>query len=584
MSELLDAALSYCRMGLSVIPLQPKGKSPIMDWTEYSTRRATEAEIESWWNKNPRANVGIITGKISNIVAVDIDIHRGGKPEEVFDIAPTGLISKTGRGGFHLLYSYDDSLSRNIVGKDGIDVRSNGGLIVAPPSIHENGNEYKWVKYENIGKVTFLLSKRFEKIVDESYEHGEKWLTDALSGVGSGSRNDTCAKIAGYYAGKGIPRDVATVMLLNWNMTNNPPLSNGEIITTVTSVYKTSYRHTPPVTQNQPAEENKFKVVGMQEYMATYGANAVTWVIPDWLPEQTIGFAISPPGTYKTWMLLDLAVSVATGTDFLGQFPVERAGPVLLIQQEDHHGGLTERIATIINARYNLIPEEDGDMDNFEIMIPPEIPIYWHPDRKLRFNDKAVMDELEKQVAEIRPKLVIIDPLYSAAETDDYMAKSASEMFRLKEMRDKYKCTFIIAHHKKKKAEGNEREGLWGSQFLNAFLETGWQIRNTGEAVVSILRHFKVKKASSEIILKFNIETDNSPYKYDVEITEGMDDEESSIVLLLEEKGPMNIKQISDETKIGRSTISRRVKLLIADKVLVKNADGTYQPTSTLEM
>lgn len=574
MNSLLEAALGYCRRGFSVIPVEPNGKRPVFSWTEYSQRRATEDEIQKWWKENPNYNIAIITGEISDIVAVDIDTDRGGNASKVYDIAPTDTISQTGSGGYHLIYRYNDRIAKNKVGKDGIDIRSNGGYIVVPPSVHNSGNRYKWVRSNGIGFVTSSLVSYIntpQNIEERPLGDYDKWIVDALMGVGQGGRNDTCAKLAGYYAGKGIPKDVARELLNSWNVKNDPPMDTLELNTTIDSVYKISYRHNPVNATTTAATEAamSFDIVPMSQYMKEYGAEDAKWIIADWLPEDTIAFVNSPPGTYKTWMLLDLAISVATGTNFLGQFEVQSRGPVLLIQQEDAHGGLAERMGIITNTKYEMY--QDGS--DFSVNLPPEIPLYIHPDRKLRFNNALVMDKLEEVVNQLRPKLVLIDPLYSAAQTDDYMAKSAAEMFRLKEMRDKYGCSFVIAHHKKKGSEGNDREGLWGSQFLNAFLETGWQIRKIDETTVVIRRHFKVKKEMLEVRIRFDINTEGPPYGYNVDVEVEIDENHDNIVTILGDN-PMSVTELAKATGLNKSTISRRLKLMEADGIVVRVEGG----------
>jgi len=69
----LKEALSYCKRGYSVIPIKPKGKKPLVEWTEYQTRIATEKKMKKWWKKWPDANVGIVTGNISGLVVIDCD-------------------------------------------------------------------------------------------------------------------------------------------------------------------------------------------------------------------------------------------------------------------------------------------------------------------------------------------------------------------------------------------------------------------------------------------------------------------------------------------------------------------------------
>src|SRR5690606_15777718 len=170
--------------------------------------------------------------------------------------------------------------------------------------------------------------------------------------------------------------------------------------------------------------------------------------VDEWLPEATIGFVVAPPGSYKTWLAFDMVVAIASGKPFLGKYPVNRTGPVLIIQQEDYHGDIANRLGAIIAARFGL--KAEADEEQFEIVTPPDLPIYIHPDRSLRFDDSGAMAMLEERIAELRPVLVILDPLYSAANTDDYMAKTAEQMLHLKIMRDRYGCSFLIAHHTSK--------------------------------------------------------------------------------------------------------------------------------------
>ena len=73
MNELLKAALEYRAKGLSVFPVRPRGKTPLVPWKDFQSRIATEEEIIAWWTKHPTANIGIATGKVSDAFVVDQD-------------------------------------------------------------------------------------------------------------------------------------------------------------------------------------------------------------------------------------------------------------------------------------------------------------------------------------------------------------------------------------------------------------------------------------------------------------------------------------------------------------------------------
>ena len=151
LSDLGRAALAYAeRYGWYVFPLQPRNKRPIFEaWQEKAT---TDPEtIRHWWSEMPQANIAIACGP-SGLVVADLDPDKGGleawtdlKQQHRFN--DDTVTSQTGGGGEHRLYTAPEEANiRNSAGKlgPGIDIRANGGYIVAPPSVHPNGTPYAW--------------------------------------------------------------------------------------------------------------------------------------------------------------------------------------------------------------------------------------------------------------------------------------------------------------------------------------------------------------------------------------------------------------------------------------------------------
>ena len=118
--------------------------------TRHGVKDATKdpKRIRGWWSKWPDANVGIATGKISSIVVVDVDPRNAGNDavkqlESRLGKLPSGPRAKTGGGGQHLFFAYPGGkLRQHRVG--GVDIKSDGGYIVAPPSFHSSGGCYRW--------------------------------------------------------------------------------------------------------------------------------------------------------------------------------------------------------------------------------------------------------------------------------------------------------------------------------------------------------------------------------------------------------------------------------------------------------
>lgn len=147
MNRLLSSALEYMEMGFSVIPIIPGQKKPLIKWESFQKQRATKTQIVSWWSQTPTANIGLVTGEISNLFVVDIDSEEGNANLLNFGfdaiVTPT---AKTPRGGQHLYFRYpagaNITIGAGII--PGTDFRGNGGYVLAPPSVNGEGHHYEW--------------------------------------------------------------------------------------------------------------------------------------------------------------------------------------------------------------------------------------------------------------------------------------------------------------------------------------------------------------------------------------------------------------------------------------------------------
>lgn len=569
MNQILSAALRYRRRGWSVIPVRrggPDNGQPLIKWRQYQERPPTEEEIRQWWEQFPTANVALVTGKVSGVVAFDVDTRKGGDPNEVWKQRPTGLASATGGGGAHLLYRYPESGS--VFGGDSkgaVEVKGDGATITLPPSIHPSGQKYRWVARGEPADFIPIEVHRNGKHLPNGNGRGspEPWVAELLSTPlreGDG-RNNAATRLAGYFIRKGMPADIVRETLNNWDRNNIPPLGDGTIEVIVDSVKKTSERRAPHTHITIPASstDEPFALLKLGTYMSKFGDAPVSWAVENWLPDETIAMAVAPPGTYKTWLELALAVSVASGKPFLGQYQIHRPGPVIIIQQEDYHGQMAERLAVIVGSQFDY--GLTGGEDNYRFMPPPDLPIYLHPDRRFRFDDQIVVDSLAEKIKKIKPALVIIDPLYSAGNVDDFGARMVQEMWPLKQMRDAFNCGFFISHHTTKRAGETDREDAWGIQFLNAFIETGWQIRRRDEVnSAKIRRHFKVRQDIEEQVLRVDIST-SKPYKFDIRVREATakDKKEVDILDFLTTNGPAAQADLPKLLGVDKSTISRKL-------------------------
>ena len=150
---MVDHALALARKGLAVFPLKARSKTP---WTRHGCLDATTdlETIAGWWDGWPDSNIGVATGSKSGIWVLDIDGEPGAdellKLEHRFGALPATVTAVTGTGGHHLYFRLPDFAGAPVMKNTasalaaGIDTRGEGGYVVAPPSIHPNGNPYGW--------------------------------------------------------------------------------------------------------------------------------------------------------------------------------------------------------------------------------------------------------------------------------------------------------------------------------------------------------------------------------------------------------------------------------------------------------
>jgi Bifunctional DNA primase/polymerase, N-terminal/Primase C terminal 1 (PriCT-1) len=249
MSILHTAALQLAEKGLAVFPCQPRGKEPACDTGLHAATTDPE-RINRWWQAFPQLNIGIATGAISRVFVLDIDGEDGEgsllKLEGEHGALPSTLEAITGKGR-HCYFRIGKRKIQNSVGQIGIglDVRGDGGYVIAPPSIHPSGRPYVWsvdTANDFAAAPDWLIAmieapKKANGKVGKPLEH---WHTVLTEKIRNGQRNVTLASIAGKLVHCGL-RDA--VLLYDLVMCVNlarceQPLPVDEVETIVISVMR----------------------------------------------------------------------------------------------------------------------------------------------------------------------------------------------------------------------------------------------------------------------------------------------------------------------------------------------------------
>lgn len=227
-------ALEYLlTKGYSVIPVGDN-KRPLIKWEEFQNRLPTIEEVEGWWEKFPNASVGIVTGKISGLTVIDIDVKE--KPTTPLDTFPLTYTVQTKSGGWHLYYEYSDSVgtcANQYKDYPHVDIRNDGGYVVAPPS-----EGYEVV--ESCCMDVFPTALFVNGSGKGSSKKKTFSMADVMS-VESGGRNDSITKMIGSFLAVTQERKWKTEVwkaIVKANKTYEPPLSERELKTTFESIAK----------------------------------------------------------------------------------------------------------------------------------------------------------------------------------------------------------------------------------------------------------------------------------------------------------------------------------------------------------
>lgn len=243
---MMDQAIKYSEMGLAVFPVR-QNKTP---YTPHGCKDAKTdlRAIKNWWKRYPDANIGIATGSISGgIIVIDIDIDEDkgvygdeslSEWEREHGELPETWRAITGRGGYHYYYRSDKKIKNTTNLYPGIDIRGEGGYVIAPPSLHQNGNYYQWeldpeeidIHFADQQVMAFINGSSKET----SKEQKEKFVLPEK--IKSGSRNDTLYRYGCSLQAKGYSDDEIFNKLEDANTHCDIPLKDEELSTIYNSV------------------------------------------------------------------------------------------------------------------------------------------------------------------------------------------------------------------------------------------------------------------------------------------------------------------------------------------------------------
>lgn len=442
MCNLNKIAKKYANAGFSVIPLN--GKIPAIEWKEYQDRYPTEEELDKWFT-NDNTNIGIVTGKISGISVVDIDAKSGGLETIKEMHLPVTWSVKTGGGGWHYYYKYSELAGTTAGIYQGIDIRSDGGQVVAPPSMHESGNRYEWTwKEDEMEDFPVEMFSQQEVIKKD-------WASVIAEGAGQGSRNDTTASLLGKLFSMFRPEQWDSVvypLVQAWNLKNKPPMDEKELRITFNSIAGKAINNKRDVeveeilekieTPTEIAKRIRDKADDERKFF-TWGSEELDAELP--LLEQNtymvlFGQFTSGKTTYA--MYLARNNSIKSKVCFLS---LEMSKEKLIQQYAFKRAGVTQERYKVGNYDKGIFEKYAKEIERIDFVGVDE-------DKKKK---DYTVEDIEKIVIEKQPDVIIVDNLNKISAKGHSEIEICNEVSsQLLFLTRQYPVTIILIHHANK--------------------------------------------------------------------------------------------------------------------------------------
>jgi hypothetical protein len=209
------------------------------------------------------------------------------------------------------------------------------------------------------------------------------------------------------------------------------------------------------------------------------------WLIDQLWGAAAVGVIGGPPKCSKTWLALDISLSVATGTACLDRYEVPLPGPVLVYLAEDSLPIVRERVQGI--ARHRGLPLDS-------------VPIHVITAPVLRLDREPHRTQLLETARQLRPRLLLLDPLVRLHGIDENHAGEVAELLAyFRSLQRELDLSVVLVHHTRKNAPGGAAAGLGlrGSSDIHAFGDSNLYLRRSSDRLLLSSEHRAAAAARS---------------------------------------------------------------------------------------
>lgn len=356
-----------------------------------------------------------------------------------------------------------------------------------------------------------------------------------------------------------------------------------------------------------PTPEDQNPTGGMK--ISTFGevmGNSNTfegWLVKGFWGRRSHGIVAGMPKCFKSTLVHDLVISVASGRPFLGKFPVTDPGPVIVVQNENADYIMKDRTEKVILDRGLTGDVHRKGKNHLSVEFPPELPITFLNQQGFSLSNEEHRKQIEQLIKDIQPVLVVFDPLYLMFDGDINSSKDLNPILNwLLSLKTQYKTSVMLIHHYNK---GNQQNGslrggarMAGSVMLYGWVESAWYLTRSGDpeevnpnqqidideasgaSTITLTREFRMAGSYPDIDIHFELGEIGNP-TYHVEVTAAGSPhvtiktlEDEVIHLLTGTNAPMTKRAITEQLGVDITLMRKTLDGLIKSKKIVAMNGG----------
>jgi len=320
-------------------------------------------------------------------------------------------------------------------------------------------------------------------------------------------------------------------------------------------------------------------ILKIEDYSELMGKNRQSpgWMIPGYWMKESHGIIAGEPKSFKTTLVLDMMFSVASNTSFLGVHPVQHGGPTLFVQNENADWIMRDKLQKLSVAR-GTVGRARVQGQRLNVEWSKKHPMHFINQQGFTLDDASYKEALEDTILQLRPAMVVLDPLYLMFSGDVNSAKDLNPVLNwCLRIRQEYSCAVILVHHYNKGGEGRRSgQRMLGSTTLHGWIESAWYIQahepDGPAARVTLDREFRGAGLHPKQDLHIRM-GDIGDMAYSI-MEEEVSNEGNNIVQLLEQSTEaLSKSHMAKALGISRYQVDKLVDKLVQDGILTRRGE-----------